>query len=648
MNYSRFIAPAATACAVLVAGLNATPGMAQETDTRLLSPAGELHAELYSQNNQLSYSVSYKGQQIMLPSSLSMTLNGKVHDEWAVQGQSDVVSVNESWTPYWGQYNEIHDIFNEQSFDLVSAKDDSIKMQLTFRIFDDAVAFRFTSADSNAVLNVDEHIEFIPAQESTYTIPNGEFEPVGPTQLSGITESRHTFGPVLLHNQNVSLGIHESGLWDFAQIEFGVSADNTLITTTDTSEVKPGDAMPWRVVMVADHAADLNTRTTLLSLGDKPEQDFSWVKPGATVWDWRARGSYDNRLDNQTMFRMIDFAQENNFPHIKIDAGWYNMRVGSPLDPENLTDGIDVKKVIDYGKERGVGVWLYYDLAYVDGGGEHADFEDIARHFSDLGAVGVKYGFLGGRGPKMSGQVKTRETIRKIEIAARHNLMINFHDDPVPLSGVMRTYPNNITREYGHAQMDRRTSFLPGSFVKHVYVNQIAGPNDQSNGVFDIETVVHRDAGPRNDMFSTIASELARVVITHSGFLTLPDAPQAYEKRADALAYLSKLPTTWDDTVALGGEPLKSISIARRAGDEWFVGTVFDEDGGEMKLAMDFLEEGVNYTVEVFADHADTHYIENREQYTTMTLNNITRDSVINVVSAPGGGQALYIKPAAR
>lgn len=211
---------------------------------------------------------------------------------------------------------------------------------------------------------------------------------------------------------------------------------------------------------------------------------------------------------------------------------------------------------------------------------------------------GVKYGFMG-RNVDFS-----REAIQK---SAQSQLLIDFHDSPVPFTGIRRTYPNAITREYCHAQQDSRRAFTPEAFVKMALINAIQGPLDMNNGNFDItginSGIRQKSPGKTNSYYSTVVSEAARTLIIFSGLVCLPDAPEAYLAKEDLFEFIQQQPVgKWDESRILNSKMGEYISTTRRHGKEWFVGSVYSQKGGSLDIKLDFLEPNLSYEVTFYVD----------------------------------------------
>ncbi|KAA6306247.1 Retaining alpha-galactosidase, partial [termite gut metagenome] len=180
----------------------------------------------------------------------------------------------------------------------------------------------------------------------------------------------------------------------------------------------------------------------LLNPQPKPEYDFSWVKPGVALWDWRINGAVTDdgflyKMTYPSWVRMIDFAVEQGFSYLVLDANWYGPEHESSSNPVKGDKAEDVKRILKYGKDKGIGVWLYLN----DVGGRKYPIEETLKQYGEWGASGVKYGFMQGN-PKE----KNKWTQKITELCAQNKLLVDFHDSPVHPYGQMRTWPNAVTR----------------------------------------------------------------------------------------------------------------------------------------------------------------------------------------------------------
>jgi alpha-glucosidase len=268
--------------------------------------------------------------------------------------------------------------------------------------------------------------------------------------------------------------------------------------------------------------------------------------------------------------------------------------------------------------------------------------EALFKLYSELGAAGIKYGFMGNNVPF---------TRRAVEQAARNHLLVDFHDYPAPMTGIRRTLPNFVTREFGHTQQDARRAFTPQGFLKMAMINSLSGPIDQNNGTYGLDKINSKGRlkSPRKkeSYNSTVVSETARVLVVFSGLIILPDAPEEYAKKADLFEFIRQMPATWDESRIINSKVGKHITTARRSGDQWFIGSVINEEGGSLKIPLDFLEAGKPYDITFYEDAPETHYIKNREAYQIRT-GHVTGGDIIEAQMAPGGGHCMWLRPAGK
>lgn len=319
----------------------------------------------------------------------------------------------------------------------------------------------------------------------------------------------------------------------------------------------------------------------LLNPDPDSRYDFSWVKPGLAVWDWRINGAvwdgFTYGMSYPSWVRMVDFAAEQGFKYLVLDANWYGPEFESDSDPVKGEKAQDVQRLLKYGKEKGVGIWLYLN----DVGGRKYPIEKTLKQYGDWGAAGVKYGFMSG-----TQEEKNRWTKKITELCAQNHLLVDFHDGPVHPYGQMRTWPNAVTREYCHAQLDGHHVFEPKTFVTTVFVNMVAGPIDMNNGMFDLRQGHTTRVDESQPVPSTLVSEAARTLIAFSGVTILPDIPEYYRKYPALLNFLSAQKMPWKESRTLAGEIGEYIVMMRETEDAYLVGAATNESGRTIDLPL--------------------------------------------------------------
>lgn len=590
------------------------PLAGEDFSIRSHSPDQSIHTKFEIADGELTYEVTCDGQTLVQPSRISL-LDG---EGWSfVSNTSEKISTQ--WEPVWGQFSEIRDECLQQTLAL---KTGEISVQLQTRNYDGGVAFRLIVPPQAALASqkLQFRVDYQISEEALAYSPNGENDPFGPIALKEVFRSdrKHLDLPLVLDSPE--------GRW-MALLDSNLYAAKLFSTTSFTWEKKApilhskaslrsskdGFEAPWKVILLEKNLGDLLTNPLPLNVADPCFwESTDWVQPGLGLWDWRVHG-YDNGefkygIDTRSYLRLIDFAAAQGIDYLTIDDHWFTVNEAGKLIP---VPAVDMPRVMAYAAEKGVAIMLYYDRRKVGKNPLISD-KELLQHYRELGAAGIKYGFMGNK------------------------------------AGVTRTLPNMLSREYYHAQQDSRRAYSPTAFLKMATINALTGPLDQANGNFGIRSINagERMKGPRkkNSYVSTVVSEVARTLVISSGLITLPDAPEEYLKKADLFEFLKTMPATWDETRSLNCEMAQYITTARRTGDTWFVGSVNNESPRSLKIPCDFLQPGVTYEATFYEDAADSHGINNPEAY-RITTRQVNSQSRLLIKMAMGGGHAIILTP---
>ncbi|WP_321373317.1 glycoside hydrolase family 97 catalytic domain-containing protein [uncultured Draconibacterium sp.] len=612
-------------------------------NANLTSPNGKLNLQIELTDGKLNYSLSQEEKALLGTSALEIFPNATISILDASESES-----NTSWKPVWGQFSTIQDNFKELQ---LTIDVDGVGGKLLARVYDEGVAFRFVLNEGEKPAEAILKCEYTLPEGCNYFTPAGESEPLGPVTYSGLTDyvqgeskrKRRISVPLVVEaSNNKYLALLESDLYaakGISSMQLGLGTTEGAIESVNKVELSDNEwTSPWRVILFGETAGELVVNTVPVNLATPNKlENTDWIKPGKTLWDWRVHGytapdGFVYGINTESYKRFVDFADEKKIDYFLIDDAWYKHVTKGHFE---MSDELDLQAVIEYAAEKEVELILYYDRK----NGEYGD-DELFPYYQSLGMKGIKYGFMGSD-PEFS-----REAIQK---SAQSRLLIDFHDGPVPFTGMRRTYPNAITREYCHAQQDSRRAFTPESFIKMALINAITGPLDMNNGNFDLTGINAglREKGPRktNSYFSTVASEAARTLIIFSGLVCIPDAPEAYAAKADIFEFIQKMPVgKWDESRVLHSKMTEYISTARRQGKEWFIGSVYNQQGGTLDIDLDFLEEGTEYAVTYYEDTEETHCKTNPEAY-QVRKGIVKKGDVVKTVIASGGGHCMWIRP---
>ena len=288
--------------------------------------------------------------------------------------------------------------------------------------------------------------------------------------------------------------------------------------------------------------------------------------------------------------------------------------------------------ILNHAEKKGVKIWLWAHWTSVD-----KQMEEAFALFEKWGVAGVKIDFMDRDDQEMTAWYR-----KVLKEAARRRLMIDFHG-AFKSDGIERTYPNLLTREgvMGLEYLKWSARVTPEHDCVLPFTRMLAGPMDYTPGGFENATrdeFVARNARPM--VLGTRAHQLALYVVFESHLQMVSDFPERYKGEKD-FEFIRDVPASWDETRFLSGRPMESIAVARRRGDEWFVGCLTNWDKRDVRLSFDFLGEGT-YVAEIYADAADADVHPKR---TEIHREDVDRATKRELHLAPGGGAAILIRP---
>jgi alpha-glucosidase len=381
---------------------------------------------------------------------------------------------------------------------------------------------------------------------------------------------------------------------------------------------------PWRALIVGGRPGDLVERNHLILNLNPPcaIEDTSWIVPGRVIRDVTV--STDGGM------ACADFMADRGMEYIEFDAGWYGPEASVTSDARSVDvshrspgDGaaeppeLDLQRVIEYARGMGIGVWLYVNHQALE-----RQMDELFPLYESWGVVGIKAGFV-----RVGPQDWSRWICDMVRKAADHHLMVDIHDDYRP-TGFSRTYPNLLTQEgiRGNEHMP-----TPGHNCTLPFTRYPAGAGDYTPCYYSDRIV------------PTHAHQLALPVVFYSPamFLFWYDRPSAYGGEPE-IAFWERLPTVWDDTRVLDAVIGEYVTVARRSGNVWFVGSLTNEDARVLEIPLQFLSEGVTYDAEIYSDSppVDTGRTHVLSERCTMDAGVAVRAEL-----APGGGHAMRLSP---
>lgn len=638
-------------------------GCSKKHQTTLQSPNQKIQLKFSLDGGSPNYQVSYRGQTFILPSRLGLGFKNQpaLDSNFTIAGVQRN-SVNKTWQPVYGTDDTVRNHYQEMTIKLQEKDNPGRKLNLIFRAYDNGVAFRYQipeqkNMDSLWITNEKTAFRFA-GNYSGFILErtgfSGNYEGhYLKRNLGGIPTDTLVAMPLLLHLDNGWTALVEADLTNYPaaslvkaphhQNEF-VSALAPLPAQKQVkAKVATPYETPWRVIMLGKRAGDLITSNLILNLNDPSKiSDTSFIKPGQFIWPWwNGRIADDLKRSGEpstsVMKYYIDFAAEHDIPALLVDAGWYSTESDAWGIPENLDpltmassrkSYYDIRKVINYGKKKGVNVWVWILDATLDNAPEK-----ILSTYAKWGVKGVKVDSPGG---DSQSHVSTIHHIARI--AAKNHLMMDFHGAFIG-TGWSRTYPNLMTREAVFGLEQARWSHQPKA--KHnvtlPYTRMLTGAMDYTPGAFDLNGT---EEHPKH-VQTTRAQQIAMYVVYYSPLQMLPDYPGIYEEFPKQFQFVLDIPTTWDETKFIDGKPAQYIVMARKKADNWYVGAMTNE-ARKVTIPLNFLRDGQTYNARILKDAPDAN---EHPQHVVMESKTVTANDSISIGLAKSGGAAVILSP---
>ena len=585
----------------------------------LISPNGELKVFL-NLSDKIYYSIDYNGDVLLKDNTLQLTLRNQVLGENPKLRRQKRTSVDEQLTPIVPlKYAKVNNRYNQL---LLTFKDYSVE----FRAFDDGVAYRFITSQKGdvEVMNEECAINF-PSDYLLHLQQPGGFhtayeEPYTHVQSNAWKpEERIAVLPVLIDTQkDYKILISESDLADYpcmflkgtgtngaisvfpkAPLVFAENSDRSVKITQEAdyiAKTKGTRNYPWRYFVISKNDKQLIENTMTYKLAEKNQlQDVSWIKPGQVSWEWWNDASpygpdvnFVSGYNLDTYKYYIDFASKFGIPYIIMDEGWAK----STRDPYTPNPKVDLHELIRYGKEKNVGIVLWLTWLTVEN-----NF-DLFKTFNEWGVKGLKIDFM-----DRSDQWMVNFYERVAREAAKHHLFVDFHGSFKP-AGLEYKYPNVLSYE-GVRGMEQMGGCYPDNSLYLPFMRNAVGPMDYTPGaMISMQPNVYRSERPNAASIGTRAYQLALFVVFESGLQMLADNPTLYYRNEDCTRFITQVPVTWDETVALEAKAGEYVIVAKRKGDKWFIGGMTNngEKEREFTIKLDFLNKDRSYQMTSFED----------------------------------------------
>ena len=659
----------AVALSIVSAVVAASPLHGQDKPVRVTSPDGQLVSQFRTiasaknpgQGGRLVYSLAFRGKPVIDDSALALELQGQPPLGADVQIQSPEPGRGvDDYTLTDAKVSHVHDAYNSVTLQAVEPDGTQRRMAVEARAYNDGIAFRYLVPAQPALQDLalrQEDTEFrwsmdaidwaleLPNYRSSYEAEYIKLATSAFSNQGGVPSSFLIGLPLLVHEPGTAwLALMEANLEGSTSMYItnpsGNWAGHWFVSKLSPHWDDPASAVKgslpwhsaWRVLMVADHPGRL-LESNLVSDLNPPSRvaDTSWIHAGKASWNWwvndvDAAGKPSFTTDN--MKRYVDFAANSGFPYMMLDAGW-----SARNDITRLNGRVDVPELARYAASKNVKVWIW-----LSAGAVAKQMNDAFPLYEKWGVAGVKIDFV-----DRDDQQGVQFYYDVAHLAAEHHLMVDFHGTRTPW-GIHRTYPNVMSYEgmlgMENSKVGRRDSPVDRSV--YAFTRALAGPMDYTPGGFRNATedgFVARNTEPM--VMGTRAQQLALYVVFQSAFPMVSDSPQTYASQP-AFQFIHDVPVSWDETRVLDGQPGEFITVARRHGEEWDLGSMTNWTPRTVTVPLTFLSAGRTYTADIYEDGKDAATIPTQVAIRHQTVRS---GKSLTLHLAPGGGCAIRFVP---
>ena len=638
-------------------------------EIKLKSPDGNKIITFFPKSKEtnegkITFSVKYNEHEFLLPSVLNIQSSDlDLSKNFSVE-KVEKTTVKKTWRNKIGALSRVPDNYNQVKIYLKSSKS---KLNILCRVYNEGVAFSYEIPiqknykkinidDEEITWNFDKdyNVWSTPKREPRVLTAQGEYHRIPLSKLKVGCER-----PLVVEiSSNQIIALAEAKLVDFARLSFNSSrgSNNTIISNLDGNiekveqdkktgavknlrshnskvEINLPFNSPWRVIMMAKNCGKLLEHNYILeNLNDSCKiEDTLWITPGKVL--------REGTLTTKGGLAAVDFVASHNMQYVHFDAGWYGNEMDNKsdattitLDPKRSKGPFDLAKICAYARSKNVKVMVYVNRRALE-----KQLDDLLPLYKKWGVSGIKFGFV-----RVGDQKATKWLHDAIKKVAKYHMVVDVHDEYRP-TGFSRTYPNLLSQEGIRGD---ETSAPNSHCLITIFTRCLAGAADN--------TVCYYNK--RVEKMGSHASQLAKTVCIYSPlqFLYWYDNAPSSPIKDDALwgntniignepelEFFNNVPTTWDETKVLVGEIGKIAVIARRRGDDWWIGGINGELPKNIKLDFSFLDIAKEYIAKIYSDDNSiktrTHVkIENKK---------LNHESSLEIKVKANNGFAMHIKP---
>ncbi len=671
------------------------------------SPDGSIRVNFELQGSVPTYSVTYQGKPIILPSRLGYDLDRKADllDGFALLNE-ERSTFDETWTPVWGENCEIRNHYNELLVCLAQTAEDRY-MNVRFRVYDDGFGLRYEFPQKgklNYFVVSEERTEFAMTGDHTAWWIPGDYD----TQEYNYTRSRLSEISRYLHDavsQNLSqtlfsetgvqtslqlktddgiyINLHEAALVNYPAMHLNLDPERLVFTSWLTPDAlgKKGWLQtplvsPWRTALITDDARKVLSSNLILNLNEPCQiEDTSWIHPvkyvgvwwemisGKSEWAYtrdypsvklgltdyaKATPSGKHGANNANVRRHIDFAADHGFDAVLVEGwniGWEDW---SGNTKEQVFDFLTPYPDFDIKAlndyAHSRGVKLIMHHETSSSVMNYEKYMDRAYQLMrDYGYDAVKSGYVGNIIPR------GEHHYSQIEINHYQHAIERAADYHIMVNAHEAVRPTGLCRTWPNLignESARGTEYQAFGGLPPGHTAIIPFTRLQGGPMDYTPGIFEMECASGSHCNSTICGQLALYVTLYSPLQMAADFPENYERFMDAVQFIKDVACDWDRSLYLEAEPMEYIVAARKAkgSDQWFIGGVTGMEPHASALKLDFLDPNRKYEATIYQDAKDADYLTNPQAY-VISRKTVNCKTVLKLNAVPGGGFAVSLKP---
>lgn len=582
--------------------------------------------------------------------------------------KTETRSFDETWKPVYGTDEFVRNRFNETVFTFEEYTDPGRSFKFMVRAYNDGVAFRYVLPENfgDSLLITEENTMFrFAGNDTAWWIPSDEFAYESLYRNNLLSEIKDAATPLTISCKNgLFLSVHEAALLDYSEMYLENAGQNSpdffvsLWPEPDSvcARVKTPFQTPWRVVLISETAGGLIESHLVQNLNEPCAiDDVSWIKPlkFTGVWWGMHLGKYtwyEGEKHGATTERTKEyagFASKHKMSGVLAEGwnkGWETWASGVKPVQDFCTaySDFDLDEVLKYCRENNVEFICHHET-----GGNIPEYErQLDSALALCKAKGIHYLKTGYAGPIIPegyphhGQYMVRHFQKVVETAAKYQVCLDVHESIKP-TGIERTWPNLMTQEAARGNEWNATYKATPPYHATIlpFTRFIAGPYDYTPGIFKI---IHSPESNKR-LYCTRTYQMAMYVVFYSPMMMVSDMIENYENCPE-FGFIEDVPCTWDQTKVVDARLGDFVSIARRSGDKWYIGSIADENCHLVKIPLSFLNPEKTYVADIYCDAVGTDWETNPEEV-EICSHMVSSGDTIYAALSKAGGHTVIIRP---